>query len=763
MAPEIPSVTLSEDSIQQLDVLKTSLNEAKKALDESNLSAEKRKEIEGELNKIYNQSTESIKKYGTAATSAFETIKSDSINGFIGTMSSFGSFIDKGKEKLQELQNTMSKGGPTFGIVAAGILNIRKSMEGLSSGFDKDLSTFSEPFAALKETLLKNTPASDAYKEGMGALKAILEKTGIPANALSKIMSGTTETILGYASAVLKSADEGVYATNVLFGLSGKTGDLDKIYQSAGPHLENMNTLLAEQSNMWIKSADATGKPIDVMKQYYAELGKIPNILNDTVVAGGTTFNSLTAVTKLAAGAGRDTSEVIRDESSAVKNYGLNAKDALQYVGRMTELNSHLGGSFETIKSSLETLSNDFVMFGVDGKNNLEGAVEILNTYSEGLKKAGLSSDQAVMATTRMTSSIASLSIAQKSFLMSQSGGPGGLRGGFAFEDMINKGKTKEAMDMIMKQVQKSSGGGNFVTVEEAGKSEAAARQLERQTKTLQMFGIGKGSEAEAHKILAGFENVRSGKTTGKELSTDIIGKLTGRGTEIENITRTDASNMRNALDGISVMAHITNYDTLRTFGSSEGKSGETTVDFDRHKAEMRKVGIQAGIKSGEQAGMYKDQLNKGAVNKKETLKEQIEETVNRGTSISPGSLLSQAKYMVYGEEKPTEQSQRKMLNEDIKKRVDINPPNKEMEKAAKMSMATNPPKTSANMRNIYKPEDIKKDSDRKERETAINTSEHNHQPPGEINVKVTGYCIKCKKDIESDSQVSSITPDHRR
>jgi hypothetical protein len=706
---------------------------------------------QGTIDSITNEAIENVGKYAANATNAFEAS-----NTLRDSMTSLGVASNVVSGIFQGLRGQLEKGGAAFGLATVGILGFGNALKDLGGIDTKSLLTFSEPIKNISDLMNGGSLVSNAMKTATDGLVKTLSGMGVPLDKISDAVKKGTGALTSLAMITAESADVGLRYSNVLFQLAGSTGSLADTYASAGANLENLGPMLKKQGQAWEDTAAATHLPIETIQRYYVELGKIPRVLNDTVKAGTDTFNSVTAVTKLATGAGRYFDVTAKDIGNTIKNYNVGLEGAAKYTARMTELNSHLGGSFDTIRGALTELSNDFVMLGVDGKNNLEGVVQIVNDYSEGLKKAGLSADQAVMSATKMTSSIKDLTIAQKSFLMSQAGGPGGLRGGFAFENMLNQGKTKEAMDMIMKQVQKSAGGGHFVTVEEASKSEAAARQLERQTKILQMFGIGK-NETEAHKIIAGFGEMQAGRATGKELSKDILGDITGRGTARENLSKTDISNLRSKLNGLRVEANITNFDTVSRLMSARPMTREDLAkstqvggmyakEMDEYKTMRRaEYGAAANV-GGENANIYGTQLKGHAISDTAGAKAQMDRLVHHVSSISTKAYVEMLQSMYGSSGGISETEQRRSLSEE-----------------AKRNIARNPPRTSASMVG-HTPEEIRKAMDEKnaKAEAGVAPAHAHTSKPGEINVNVTGYCLKCKREIETNSQSTAISVANR-
>ena len=73
----------------------------------------------------------------------------------------------------------------------------------------------------------------------------------------------------------------------------------------------------------------------------------------------------------------------------------------------------------------------------------------IMNDYVGALQNTGMTGQHAMEVVKGMTDSIAGMSVAQKAFLSSQTGGPGGLMGAFQIEKDLREGKIDKVFDKV--------------------------------------------------------------------------------------------------------------------------------------------------------------------------------------------------------------------------------------------------------------------------------------------------------------------------
>jgi hypothetical protein len=684
------------------------------------------------LEQSYERSSAELEKYSNL-TSAAKDLSEGFSNVLHGVKDSLISIGDASKKSTAEIA-----------LYNTAILGTRKMFEGLSNIDSKGLNLFRNQYEDLINFIKESPIGSVAAEKARSAMALLLTQSGASKDIVAKTISAPIEILSKLGKSFIDSADNGLKFTNVMVQLAGKSGDLGKIYGAAGPNLENFNLLLKQQSLLLSDVAEANHLPIQTIHEYYAQLGTIPGAMNAVVKsseAASDSFNMLTGAVKLARGSGRTVEEITEDMRMAFKNYNMTTgDDFLQFSARMTELNTKFGASFDVVRDSLRSISSDFVMFG----NNAESATKILNNYIGGLKATGLSGDAATQVVTGMAKAISGLNLAQRSFLSVQSGMSGGLMGGYKIEDMMRKGQTSEVMDLYIKQIQKLSGGGKMVTVEEASKSQKDAAILTKQTLLLQSFGLGKGSEGEAHRIIEGLRQKQDGNGV-EELKKNITQELMGKGTQLQQMSATDFSQLRSELEGVRVLADITNFDTMKSMLSAHvGRQGEiTTAAQVSHRQSLKSAQESAAVSSGARKN-YLDKPLSGVTGDENFISGQLTKAKDHVMGIDIKS---------YTDSLPSSRPKQSNLNQERFLKSDID---------YRLSMEKTNVVKSAAVRSV----DVNSSARKQEALNTRGAGAHgvvnmgSATPKlGELTVNITGYCIKCKREIEGGQQAAAVNP----
>ncbi|CAM6003620.1 unnamed protein product [Sphagnum balticum] len=240
------------------------------------------------------------------------------------------------------------------------------------------------------------------------------------------------------------------------------------------------------------KAAEATGIHNPQVEKYYSILGQVPGALDANVRGGkgvNETVSMLTATMQYAAGSGRKFEDITKDLTAAFKSYNLTGEDALQFTAQIGELANKFGVPLSDMENSLIATADAFKMYG----NEAKGAAAIMNQYLGALESTGLSGSAAVDVVNNMTAGIGKLSIAQKSFISSQTGGAGGLMGGFQIEKLMREGHMDQVMDKVKSTLTRQFG--QIRTLQEASTNPQAAAQFEKQILMLRQGPLGTGEE----------------------------------------------------------------------------------------------------------------------------------------------------------------------------------------------------------------------------------------------------------------------------
>jgi hypothetical protein len=557
-------------------------------------------------------------------------------------------------------------------------------------------------------------------------------------------------------------------------------------------NLISINALLEKQAAMMSNAVKATGLAPEVIQRYYSELGAIPKALEATVVSSGSSAESvsmLTATIKTAMGTGRSYAEVIDDMKLAFKDYNITGEDALRFSTRMSEISNKFGINLDVVRDSLRSTANTFKMFG----NEADASARILNQYVGALKSTGLSGDAAVEVVTSMTSALGNLNIAQKSFLSAQTGGPGGLMGAFQIEKMMREGKIDEVFDKVREQMQKQFGG--IVSLDEASRSQASASQLTRQMMILRQGPLGQfaKTDQEAIRILEGFKAKQEGRSPVSDLSSRVVQESMDKGTLIQEKSYTELSKIRGVLEGLRGTADVSNLGFMQSALTASSGSPLSQISEAQRKSKIGLTSFMSGSAADggqliqDYATEIKDKAPTEDMGKRAV--EAINEFQKMFTSIplSMKAPLDALKQAIESGKTMNVESELKDLQAEID-RAKAEAAKKPKEEQAKMlatirqqenvlrtasqyylsgSGATNMTapiapgaKVAASASRVASVVSSTATQSAANQTASTRPAIATTTPmSGDITVHVTGYCIRCKNEIDGGQQAASLNP----
>ena len=519
-----------------------------------------------------------------------------------------------------------------------GNTNLGTALKGLGEHLKQSTSEFSR----LEQGMLKYTSAQKTgiselskHKEGFSALSTMLftvkerfnDFSGVSVNGLTTLtgsisqltdsvkisalatallpaslvagFAGSTNAI-GQAKAALdafaRSADNAARLQNAMIQAAGKAGSLQELYTAAGTDMEGMNSILQKQASFFGDVSQATGIGTYQVAKYWHEFAQIPKVMIDGKNSLDQSVNGqhlLAAALQVASGTGRDQSEVIQEMKQSMIEYNMSGEKALTFSARMTELSGALAIPLDKMQGALKGVADRFKLVG----DNTEGASKMFLTYVEALKSTGISGAAALGIVTHMTEALGGMNIAQKAFLSSQSGGAGGLMGGFQVEKMMREGKMDQVMSMVQKQMKQQFG--RIVTLDEASKSQEAASQMQKQVMMLQGGPLGQFAKKpeEAYRLLEGMKGLETGKVTPKTLQENVLGKTMDHGVKIQEMQLTELQRMNLGLERAGMFRDITNLGTAQQgIGARAGqKPTEGEPDNTERQAKLKRFKMQGG------------------------------------------------------------------------------------------------------------------------------------------------------------------------
>ena len=235
-------------------------------------------------------------------------------------------------------------------------------------------------------------------------------------------------------------------------------------------------------------------------------------------------------------------------------------------------MSNNTGLKLEAVHSELNKITDEFSRFANTGDNAArmtDGLASTMNRYSRSLIDAGVSQKDTIATMDTMFHQISNLDIAQKSFISSQTGGPGGLMGGIQIEKMMREGDFegifKKTRETIIKQF------GRIVSFDEASKSESAAAEYTQQRLMLQKGPMGQLAQTpeSAGRLLEAF---RTGdQSAAKGLDPTIVGKTIDKGVVIQDKTYSAITVTNNLLDQVRRSSEATALNTLQRLTIGQG------------------------------------------------------------------------------------------------------------------------------------------------------------------------------------------------
>jgi hypothetical protein len=488
-------------------------------------------------------------------------------------------------DKTKDLNDQLNKTIETAGNVSHAFLELKaidfEKADNFFKGFDRSLDEASKGFGSIgkqwKEITenINNTPLS-AAGDKLNALIGIAGKTGFSTAEISKAMSdfGTTavDAAKGLVSLIgshIQAAEAQNKMMHQIIDTSAATGNLNDIFgsqisttadvtagwQSLSKQLDNTREDITNLSN-------TTGVNQEVLAALYNQVAKLPNTfdetgkavkgLNDAFQSGSNRTGFLDEITQIASGTGQSLNSVMEKIKEVRNTSNMNNQASLEFIARESDVSNKLGVSLDTVDSFMKEVSKSVGELG----NNTDSSAKIFESFDSRLNQVGISAEKARSIIGNFTKGIADLDVVHRGFLSQQSGGPGGLAGGYKISNMIADGKLDEVAKMAEESLRKQMGG-KIVSKEEAAQSETGAAQYTKQLMLLQQGPLGRfaSNEQDAMKLLEGLTKENKGKDGAKldlndfKDKNDLLNQTLIRGQGIQNVTNTELTRLANSLN----------------------------------------------------------------------------------------------------------------------------------------------------------------------------------------------------------------------
>lgn len=433
------------------------------------------------------------------------------INSATGAQERFNKIMNMAEEKVGQLGNKLQD-------LKAKTGNATLSNEAFAAKA-ADLSPAMMHFTKVPAYFDK---IGEAAKNNQSQLTEFINKNPAAMSMLSAALKKATGDIVGdedvkkYAAYI--DANQNLRRGMVM--LAATTGNLSEMIGNVGSNLSGLDDRAESFTTMVTTIADATNMSTEEVAEFSKQLMSMPGALdnmNKTTAIAGEQMHLLTAALRFAAGSGQDSKVVVGELSKMYDNFGTSGEEALKTMNRLKEASNATHLPISTMSEAVFGMSESMSMLG----NNTDGIINIFAKLAPALQRVGVAPAKIFEMTKQITAGIQEMGTAQKAFLSSSTGGPGGLQGAFQVDLLLRQGKTDEVFDKIQKNLRQRMGGGSIVTLEQAGQSSQAAAQYQKQLSFMtskSMGGMAK-DEASASRML---EAMAKGDM--KEFSSSISG-----------------------------------------------------------------------------------------------------------------------------------------------------------------------------------------------------------------------------------------------
>jgi hypothetical protein len=582
-----------------------------------------------------NNNTQALQENKNAAEEATDA-HSKLTNVFTNVKSGFEGVVRHIKDtagSLSNLGNMTTEQSMKFGLLYSAAVKTREAYKGIGTqDAALGMNTFSNQITNVISAISDIGPLKN-FASHLNITKQEQDKAGSSLSAWKTLILGTLGNLT-------TGADNVARLRTGFVSLAASTGELGKVYGAAGPHLNNINAILQQQSSIMLRTAEATNVPIDMVEQYYSQLGTIPGALSATVTAGGVTTNLLTASIKMAAGTGRDFKSVAEDMRNAVINYGVGGQAALEFTNRMSVLSNKLGIDLHTVRDGLNTVTGAigaYVDVGAAANRMTSEISSVMQQYTSSLMGTGLSGRHAIEIFKQFTNTIGGLRLEQKALISQTTGGPGGFMGAFQIEQLVRSGNTIELVKKVRESLRAQMAG-PIVTQEEAAKSETAAATMMGQIQTLMSgpFQSLAKDQSSAIRLLEAMRAMDEGKSVDDKSIGDDLKESMDKGSDLQDKTRTILSDIYNVLVSMSRSGGFTSAAMVEHGIAAGSGAGAAFGPAETAKQDhLIMSSAKAAAEAAQATTQAKTEIGRGAAS--DRLGSEIQRSVGKLTDVSAG------------------------------------------------------------------------------------------------------------------------------
>jgi hypothetical protein len=388
------------------------------------------------------------------------------------------------------------------------------------------------------------------FKSVTGPVEALAKTLGFSGAeiGLAKIGGPLFDQFKEKLTNVGQNIDANLNFQRAVFNMAAQSGQLDTILGRTSQNLNNLGNMSKDYEQSLNAVRLATGVSGEAAGKYFQSLSSLPPVLDDTTSGSQRMAEQMDQLQKnitLASGSGQQFDEVLAQSKTLLETFNVPASRVNEITAEGSQLSKDYGVSIGDTTRFLTDMAGTFQLLG----DNTEGMTDIFNEFFSGLREGGLGIKPAIQTISDMGKSLAGLTIAQKAFLSSRTGGPGGLLGGIQIEQELAKGDVKGVMDKLQKSFLQQTGG-KVITRDEV-KDQATASQYERQVKLLQsgaFGGIAKTDE-QAAAILKAFSH----PSINQKDATQALKETMDQGTNYQKLSNSALNHIAATLDSLTL------------------------------------------------------------------------------------------------------------------------------------------------------------------------------------------------------------------
>jgi hypothetical protein len=443
------------------------------------------------------------------------------------------------------------------------------------------------------------------FKSITGPVEALAKTLGFPDAEinLAKIGGPLLDQFKAKLTNLGQNIDANLNFQRAIFNMSAQSGQLDTILGRTSENLNNLGNMSKDYEQHLNAVRVATGISGEAAGKYFQSLSTLPPAFDATSTGGQRMSEQMDQLQKnitLASGSGQDFNEVVSQSKTLLETLKVPAAKVNEITYEGAQLSQSYGVAIGDTTKFLTDMAGTFQMLG----DNTEGMTAIFNEFFSGLREGGLGIGPAIQTISEMGKSLSNLTIAQKAFLSSRTGGPGGLLGGIQIEQQLASGDVKGVMDKLQKSFMQQTGG-KVITRDEV-KDQNTAAQYERQVKLLQSgaFGGIAKSDEQAAAILKAFSHPNLNKKDAEAALQETM----DQGTNYQKLSNSALNHISATLDSLVLSGGAAGAEIFQRGATEMGGPEDVVAGLRAGREDATKAAKGLGGQGGDMSQAYSRQ-----------------------------------------------------------------------------------------------------------------------------------------------------------